>query len=136
MRRKKTTDRYAEEKRWFFSSDLKEESEDKCQTEMKRAPDHRCDVVTGSLPQVVCKRFWEENIENGTVAEKRQDRKSNRTLTARRPREEMGKRNQMTALRLQTEERHKTSPVSIRGYLFKILHSIQLSQITPAWCCL
>ena len=28
MRRKKTTDQYAEEKRWVFSFDLKEESED------------------------------------------------------------------------------------------------------------
>ena len=28
MRRKKTTDQYAEEKRWVFNFDLKEESED------------------------------------------------------------------------------------------------------------
>ena len=28
MRRKKTTDQYAEEKRWVFSVDLKEERED------------------------------------------------------------------------------------------------------------
>ena len=30
MRRKKTTDQYAEEKRWVFSFDLRDESEDKC----------------------------------------------------------------------------------------------------------
>ena len=29
---KKTTDQYAEEKRWVFSFDLKEESEDECLT--------------------------------------------------------------------------------------------------------
>ena len=37
MRRKKITDQYAEEKRWVFSLDLKEESED--DTERKRVPD-------------------------------------------------------------------------------------------------
>ena len=36
MRRKKTTDQYAEEKRWVFSFDLKEESEDECLTERSR----------------------------------------------------------------------------------------------------
>ena len=35
-RRKKMKDQYAEEKRWVFSSDLKEESEDKCITERGR----------------------------------------------------------------------------------------------------
>ena len=37
MRRKKTTDQYAEEKRWVFSFDLKEESEHECLR--KRVPD-------------------------------------------------------------------------------------------------
>ena len=36
MRRKKTKDQYAEEKRWVFSFDLKEESEDDCLTERRR----------------------------------------------------------------------------------------------------
>ena len=36
MRRKKTTDQYAEEKRWVFSFDLKEEIEDECLTERGR----------------------------------------------------------------------------------------------------
>ena len=30
MRREKTTDQYAEEKRWVFSFDVKEVSEDEC----------------------------------------------------------------------------------------------------------
>ena len=46
MRRRKTTDQYAEEK--VFSFDLKEESEDEGR---KRVPDHRSDVLKGSLPQ-------------------------------------------------------------------------------------
>ena len=33
---KKMTDQHAEEKRWVFSFDLKEESEDKCLTEKGR----------------------------------------------------------------------------------------------------
>ena len=33
MRRKKTTDEYAEEKRWVLRFDLKEGSEDECRTE-------------------------------------------------------------------------------------------------------
>ena len=48
MRRKKTTAQYAEEQRWVFSSDLKEESEDESLT---RVPDHRSDVLKGSLPE-------------------------------------------------------------------------------------
>ena len=36
MRRKKITDQYAEEKRWVFSLDLKEASEDECLTEKGR----------------------------------------------------------------------------------------------------
>ena len=50
MRRKKTTDQHAEEKRWVSSFDLKKESEDKCLTERegKRVPDHRSDVLKGS----------------------------------------------------------------------------------------
>ena len=36
MRRKTTTDRCAGEKRWAFSFDLKEESEDECLTERGR----------------------------------------------------------------------------------------------------
>ena len=36
MRSKKTTDKYAEKKRWVFSFDLKEESEDECLTERGR----------------------------------------------------------------------------------------------------
>ena len=36
MRRKKTTDQYAEEKRWVFRFDLKEEIEDECLTERGR----------------------------------------------------------------------------------------------------
>ena len=33
MRRKKTTNQYAEEKRWVFSFDLNEETEEECLTE-------------------------------------------------------------------------------------------------------
>ena len=36
MKRKKTKDQYAEEKRWDFNFDLKEESEDECLTERGR----------------------------------------------------------------------------------------------------
>ena len=35
MRRKKTTNRYAEEKPWVFSFDLKENSEKECLTELE-----------------------------------------------------------------------------------------------------
>ena len=52
---KKMTDQYAVEKRWVSSFDLKEESEDKYQTEtvraQKRVQDHRHNVLNGSLPQ-------------------------------------------------------------------------------------
>ena len=46
MRRKKTTDQYADEKRWDFSFDLKEGSEDECQRERERVPD-RSDELKG-----------------------------------------------------------------------------------------
>ena len=46
---KKTTDQHAVEKRWVFSFDLKEESEDERLTERKRVPDDRSDVLKGSL---------------------------------------------------------------------------------------
>ena len=36
MRRRKTTDQYAEEKRWVFSFDLKKESENECLAERGR----------------------------------------------------------------------------------------------------
>ena len=36
MRRKKATDQYAEEKRWVFSFDFKEEIEDECLREGER----------------------------------------------------------------------------------------------------
>ena len=36
MRRKKTTNLYAEEERWVFSFDLKQQSEDECLTERGR----------------------------------------------------------------------------------------------------
>jgi len=36
MRRKKTPDQYAEEKRWDFSFNLKEESDNECLTERGR----------------------------------------------------------------------------------------------------
>ena len=60
MRRNKTTDQYAEETRRVFGFDLKE-SEEECLTETgrefqitgtdhrKRVPDHRSDVLKGSL---------------------------------------------------------------------------------------
>ena len=48
MRRKEMANQYAEEKRCFFSFDLKEESEDEGR---KRVPDHRSDVLKGFLPQ-------------------------------------------------------------------------------------
>ena len=48
MRRKKMTDQYAAEKRWVFSFDLREVSEDKCLTErgIKGEPKQRS--ITGS----------------------------------------------------------------------------------------
>jgi len=51
MKTKKTRDQYAEEKRWVFSFDLKKGSEDECLTERKGVPEHRSDVLKGSLPQ-------------------------------------------------------------------------------------
>ena len=53
MRRKKTTNQYAEEKRWVLSFDLKEESEEDCLTEGGRVPGHRSDVFKGSLGRIV-----------------------------------------------------------------------------------
>ena len=50
MRRKKMSDQHAEEKRWVFSFDFKEQSEDECLTE-KKSSDHRSDVLKGFLPQ-------------------------------------------------------------------------------------
>ena len=38
------------QKWWVFSFDLKEESEDECLTEGGKVPDHRSDVLKGSLP--------------------------------------------------------------------------------------
>ena len=50
MKRKKTADQYAEEKRWVFSSDLRDwrQSSDR---ERKRVPGHRSNVLKGSAPQ-------------------------------------------------------------------------------------
>ena len=46
------TDQYAEEKRWVFSFDLKEESEDKMpDRDRKGVPEYRSNVLKGSLPQ-------------------------------------------------------------------------------------
>ena len=45
MRRKKTTHQYADEKRWVFSFDLQEESEDECLIERGsefQVTGHRC----------------------------------------------------------------------------------------------
>ena len=47
--------------------------------------------------------FWKQSQENGPLAEKWHDRKSKRTRQ-KNTREEIGKGNQMTALRFQTEE--------------------------------
>ena len=51
MRRKKTTNQYAEENRWVFSFDLKDvtESEDECLTERGREFQ-----ITGPM-------YWEKN---------------------------------------------------------------------------
>ena len=53
MRGKKvTTDQYAEEKRWVFTFDIKEESEGECQTDGGREfENHRSILFKGSLPQ-------------------------------------------------------------------------------------
>ena len=45
------TAQYAEEKRWVFSFDLKEEWRWMPDRERKRVPDQRSDVLKGSLPQ-------------------------------------------------------------------------------------
>jgi len=47
----KTTDQYAREKRWVFSFDLKEESEDECLTDRGRVSEHGSDVLKESLSQ-------------------------------------------------------------------------------------
>ena len=52
--------------------------------------------------------------ENGPLAEKWRDRKSKRTRQ-KKTRQEIGKGNQMTALRFQTGGRHQTSPASLGG---------------------
>ena len=39
------------QKRWFFSFDLKEESEDECLTDREDSSDHRSDVLKGALPR-------------------------------------------------------------------------------------
>ena len=58
--------------------------------------------------------FLEKSQENGPLAEKWQDRKSKRTRR-KKTREEIGKGNQMTALRFQTGGKHQTSPASLWG---------------------
>ena len=58
--------------------------------------------------------FLEKSQENGPSAEKWEDRRSKRTRQEK-TREEIGKGNQMTALRFQTGGRHQTSPASLRG---------------------
>ena len=58
--------------------------------------------------------FWKKSQENGPLAEKWQDRKSKRTRQ-KKTREEIGKGNQMTALRFQTGGGHQTSLASLRG---------------------
>ena len=58
--------------------------------------------------------FLEKSQENGRLAEKWQDRKSKRTRQ-KKTREEIGKGNQMTALRFQTGGWHQTSPASLQG---------------------
>ena len=52
--------------------------------------------------------FWEKSQENEPLVEKWQDRKSKRTRQ-KKTREEIGKGNQMTALRFQTGGWHQTS---------------------------
>ena len=60
--------------------------------------------------------FLEKRQENGPLAKKRQDRKSKRTRQEKERREEIGKGNQMAALKFQTGGGHQTSPASLRGY--------------------
>ena len=59
--------------------------------------------------------FLEKSQENGPLAEKWQDRKSKSTRQ-NKTREEIGKGNQMIALRFQTGEWHQTSPASLWGW--------------------
>ena len=52
MRRKKTTDQYAEENRSVFSFNIKEESEDECLTERGREFQITFPMYSKDLPQV------------------------------------------------------------------------------------
>ena len=54
-----------------------------------------------------------KSLENGPLAEKRQYNKSKRTK--QKNKEEIGKRNQVTALRFQTEGDNPTSSASLGG---------------------
>ena len=58
------------------------------------------------------KNFLEKLRRKGQQAEK--DKTERVTGLGRRTREEIAKRDQMTALRFQTGGRHQTSPVSLR----------------------
>ena len=59
--------------------------------------------------------FLEKRQKNGSLAEKRQDRKSKRTRQ-KKTIEEIGKGNQMTALRFQTGGRQQTSPACFQRW--------------------
>ena len=58
--------------------------------------------------------FWKKSQENGPLAEKWQDRKSKRTRQ-KKTRQEIGKGNQMTALRFQTGGWYQTFLASLWG---------------------
>ena len=66
-----------------------------------------------SLNEKYCRTFQGKCQENGPVREKMT---TERAMTVGRTRKEIGKWNQVTALRFQTVGRHQTPPASLRGF--------------------
>ena len=62
---------------------------------------------------------------------KKTKKKKKNNEKKRRERTEIGKRTQITALRLQTGEGHQTSPASFRGYTWRLSH--RLIQCYSRW---
>ena len=54
-KKKKTTDQYAEEKRWVFSFDLKEENEDEVPSEYPDIPSLLCNGLRAPVKEYIHK---------------------------------------------------------------------------------
>ena len=75
----------------------------------KQEPYNKAYLLTKNIEEFSGKKFRrkDQQAEN--------DKTERVTGLGRRTREEIAKRNQMTALRFQTGGRHQTSPASLRG---------------------